>query len=155
MTLRPTPAPAGVARGLRLRFHRMRIAASVMLPVLFAVLAGCASTGASGEAQPPSPARAVLSFYDKGLNHLASVRTGNCPMHPSCSEYSREAFAKHGLVMGWWMTFDRLLRCGRNEAERAPRVFVRGTWKAYDPVAHNDHWWHEPPTESQPPRPTP
>jgi hypothetical protein len=76
-------------------------------------------------------------------------------MHPSCSAYSREAFGKHGLVTGWWMTFDRLLRCGRDEVERAPKVLVRGTWKAYDPVAYNDRWWHDPPVEPSPPGRTP
>jgi putative component of membrane protein insertase Oxa1/YidC/SpoIIIJ protein YidD len=133
----------------------MRIPMSVMLPVVFAFLAGCASTAPPGKAQPPAPARALLSFYDKGLNHLASVRSGTCPMHPSCSEYSRDAFAKHGLVMGWWMTFDRLLRCDPDEVERATRVLVRGTWKAYDPVARNDRWWYEPSDKPQPPRTVP
>ncbi|MCF8061491.1 MAG: membrane protein insertion efficiency factor YidD [Deltaproteobacteria bacterium] len=119
------------------------------------VLAGCASTGAPGKEQPPAPARALLSFYDKGLNHLSSVRSGTCPMHPSCSAYSREAFGKHGLVKGWWMTFDRLLRCDPDEVERSPRVLVRGTWKAYDPVSRNDRWWHESPEEPPSTRRTP
>jgi uncharacterized protein len=64
-------------------------------------------------------------------------------MHPSCSAYSREAFTKHGLLKGWWMTFDRVLRCGRDEMKPAPYTLVHGRWKAYDPVSHNDHWWYE------------
>jgi len=128
---------------------------TLILLGIVALLAGCASPGAPGTAKPPAPARALLSFYDHGLNHLSSVRSGTCPMHPSCSSYSREAFGKHGLVVGWWMTFDRLLRCDPDEVERGTRVLVRGTWKAYDPVSHNDRWWHDPPGAPQPPRRTP
>jgi len=73
-------------------------------------------------------------------------------MHPSCSAYSREAFRKHGFLMGWWMTFDRLIRCGRDEIHLSPRVLVRGTWKTYDPVSRNDSWWHDPPDASPPRR---
>jgi hypothetical protein len=65
-------------------------------------------------------------------------------MHPSCSEYSRQAVAAYGAVIGWTMTMDRLLRCGRNELETAPRVFVDGQWKYYDPLWANDQWWHSP-----------
>jgi uncharacterized protein len=85
----------------------------------------------------------VFLFYNKDLNSLSAVRSGVCPMHPSCSAYSREAFTKHGLLKGWWMTFDRVLRCGRDEMKPAPYTLVHGRWKAYDPVSHNDHWWYE------------
>lgn len=113
--------------------------------------AGCAATAPSGKGTAEPPAQPLFRFYDEGLNHLASVRSGTCPMHPSCSEYSRRAFRKHGLVRGWWMTFDRLLRCGRDELDRSPRVLVQGAWKVYDPVSRNDHWWYDPPEAPAPP----
>jgi hypothetical protein len=37
---------------------------------------------------------------------------------------------------------DRLLRCGRDESKRAPRVLVQGEWKVYDPLVANDIWWY-------------
>ncbi len=109
-------------------------------------LIGCAASGKPKKdaGRAPAPAQAVFWFYDQGLNHLSAVRSGTCPMHPSCSVYSRESFQKHGLLLGWWMTFDRLLRCGRDEIDRSPSLLVGGQWKAHDPVSHNDHWWHEP-----------
>ncbi len=79
----------------------------------------------------------VIGFYRGPLNHLSGVRRGSCPMHPSCSQYSRQAVQRYGLTTGWVMTMDRLMRCGRDELKVAPRVFVDGTWKHYDPVDWN------------------
>jgi len=124
---------------------------TVFLVVLVAAVSGCAATGASrkGEEQIPGPAKALFLFYDKGLNHLSSVRSGTCPSYPSCSAYSREAFKKHGLVMGWLMTCDRLIRCGRDEMDISPKVLVNGSEKTYDPVSRNDFWWYDPPATSK------
>jgi putative component of membrane protein insertase Oxa1/YidC/SpoIIIJ protein YidD len=84
-----------------------------------------------------------LRWYQGPLNHLAAVRRGQCPMHPSCSEYSSQAIARHGLVLGWMMTTDRLMRCGRDEMKFAQRVLANGNWKFYDPVEYNDFWWYK------------
>lgn len=108
---------------------------------------GCATTTSTSpdDDSVPGPAAAFFLLYDKGLNHLSAVRRGTCPMHPSCSGYSRKAFQKHGLVVGWWMTYDRLIRCGRDELKLSPRTLIHGRWKVYDPVSYNDWWWHEEP----------
>jgi hypothetical protein len=63
-------------------------------------------------------------------------------MYPSCSAYARKALEKHGPIIGWTMAVDRLLRCGRDEMDRSPRIFVNGRWKVYDPVEKNDRWWY-------------
>ena len=85
----------------------------------------------------------VLEIYSGPLNHLSAVRRGKCPMYPSCSEYSKQAIHKHGFVVGWMMTMDRLMRCGRDEIKRAPKIFVNGEWLYYDPVEKNDFWWSQ------------
>lgn len=36
---------------------------------------------------------------------------GFCRFHPHCSEYSRQAFAKHGSVKGMYLSIWRVLRC--------------------------------------------
>jgi len=64
-------------------------------------------------------------------------------MYPSDSEYSLQSIQKHGMLVGWIMTMDRLMRCGRNETRFAPRVFINGKWKYYDPVENNDFWWSD------------
>ena len=91
----------------------------------------------------------AIQFYRGPLNHLAAVRFGECPMHPSDSEYSLESFNKHGWVLGWIMTMDRLLRCGRDETRRSPPVRVDGKWKVHDPLANNDFWWYQPASSGQ------
>lgn len=65
-----------------------------------------------------------------------------CPMFPSCSQYSRQAFARHGFFIGWMMTADRLLRCGRDERRHAPAVMANGARLIYDPLDGNDFWWY-------------
>ncbi len=94
----------------------------------------------------------MMGIYSGPLNHLNGVRRGSCPMHPSDSQYSRQAMARFGLLKGWIMTMDRLMRCGRDEIELAPKVFARGAWKAYDPIERND-WsrYREEPAPQGPP----
>jgi putative membrane protein insertion efficiency factor len=63
-----------------------------------------------------------------------------CPMHPSCSRYAIDAVRKHGSVMGWIMTCDRLLRCGLDETRHTPPVRVGQRILSKDPVDNNDFW---------------
>jgi putative membrane protein insertion efficiency factor len=34
-----------------------------------------------------------------------------CRFRPSCSDYAREALARHGACAGMWLTLKRLARC--------------------------------------------
>jgi len=34
-----------------------------------------------------------------------------CRFYPSCSNYSKEALQKHGVLKGLWLTARRLCRC--------------------------------------------
>ena len=36
---------------------------------------------------------------------------GSCRFLPSCADYGAEAFARHGLLRGGWLTLMRLARC--------------------------------------------
>jgi putative component of membrane protein insertase Oxa1/YidC/SpoIIIJ protein YidD len=78
-----------------------------------------------------------ISFYQK----IISPAVGNrCRMHPSCSAYSKEAFHDHGFFIGWFMTCDRLTRCGRDETELSPQVWTPHGRLTLDPVSANDGW---------------
>ncbi|MFH1293489.1 MAG: membrane protein insertion efficiency factor YidD [Pseudomonadota bacterium] len=90
-----------------------------------------------------NPMRSVVEFYQGPLNHLSAVKKAECPMYPPCSEYSIQCFERHGLFIGWVMTHDRLMRCGRDELKLSPSVIVEGKWKCIDPVGNNDFWWYE------------
>ncbi len=86
---------------------------------------------------------ATIQVYRGPLNHLSAVRRGTCPMYPSCSVYSKQAIQKHGMIIGWMMTTDRLMRCGRDEMKLSPQIIINGRSLYYDPVAVNDYWWNE------------
>jgi len=64
-------------------------------------------------------------------------------MHPSCSEYSRQAIARFGFARGWVMSMDRLMRCGRDETRFAPKLWVNGKVKYFDPIENNDLWHNQ------------
>ena len=48
----------------------------------------------------------------------------SCAFVPTCSAYALIAIRRHGVVVGWWMTGKRLLRC---------RPWGRGN-SGYNPV---------------------
>ena len=92
----------------------------------------------AGSDKESNPGRALVRFY---RTYLSPIDGSSCGMHPSCSEYSVEAFEKHGFFTGWVMTIDRLFRCGRDELKRSPWIRVDGEFKCYDPLENNDFWW--------------
>jgi uncharacterized protein len=61
-------------------------------------------------------------------------------MFPNCSEYALSAIRKHGVILGWFMTCDRLMRCGRDEISISPEIIVDGKLKTLDPLDRNDEW---------------
>lgn len=88
-----------------------------------------------------NPMSTIIDFYRGPLNHCSAVRQGVCPMFPSCSEYSKEAFEKYGFFRGAMIASDRIMRCGRDELKTAPLIFVEGKPKFYDPLEWNTSWW--------------
>ncbi len=113
----------------------------IVLPVCWFLLAACANPRLAGQVQPAQdPFSVLMRVYEGPLDHLSAVRRGQCPMHPSCLQYSKQAVSKHGPLMGWFMTTDRLMRCGRDEMKRSRRVRINGQWLYYDPVEENDSW---------------
>jgi putative component of membrane protein insertase Oxa1/YidC/SpoIIIJ protein YidD len=122
-------------------FFRFNIRILPIVLMANLLLLGCATLSPEDPAHPDTSSPMLLKLYQGPLNHLSAVRRGSCPMYPSCSEYARQAMAKHGSVRGWLMATDRLMRCGRDEIRMAPKVRVDGKVKFYDPVDDNDYWW--------------
>lgn len=79
-----------------------------------------------------------IGIYQKFISRADGSR---CPMYPSDSHYAAQAFAQKGLIMGFVLTFDRLLRCGRDETRLAPPILVNGVRLTYDPLSANTFWW--------------
>lgn len=115
----------------------------VLCIVFLALFSACASTTPK-EGEEKTGFRlmgSLVDFYQRDLNHLSAVKASECPMYPSCSKYSKECIQRYGSVIGWTMSVDRLMRCGRDELTESQKIFIDGKWKYYDPVDNNDFWW--------------
>lgn len=113
--------------------------------ILSGLLSSCATSETmKGESEEGfNPFMALVQFYQGPLNHLSAVKQGECPMYPSCSVYSVQSLKKHGPLVGWMMTCDRLIRCGGDECRVSPDIRFNGKLKCRDPVDNNDFWWSQ------------
>ncbi|MBW1981611.1 MAG: membrane protein insertion efficiency factor YidD [Deltaproteobacteria bacterium] len=80
----------------------------------------------------------LVRFFQKVISPVDGNR---CPSYPTCSAYSRQAFEKHGFLLGTLMTVDRLYH-EASEEEYAPMVVVHGVRRIYDPLWANEFWRH-------------
>ena len=80
----------------------------------------------------------IIKFYKK---YISSLDGNRCSMYPSCSKYASTAFKKHGFLIGWIMTCDRLIRCGGDEVLTSKQISVNNKKIYIDPVNANDFWW--------------
>ena len=87
-----------------------------------------------------NPLRFMVRVYRA---YVSPIDGRNCPMYPSCSEYSLLCFRKHGFLVGWVMTCDRLFRCGRDELRLSPWITINREIRVYDPLENNDFWWSD------------
>ena len=99
-----------------------------------------ASTVFSKEKEHSDHFTGITNFYQEYISPIDGQR---CPMYPSCSQYLKNSAKKHGLLTGWVMGLDRLVRCGRDEVKNSSPVWINGVKQIYDPVKNNDFWWSE------------
>lgn len=65
-----------------------------------------------------------IKIYKKIISPLFPPR---CKYYPTCSNYSIEAFKKHGIVKGIILSFWRLLRCNpfsKGGIDYVPEEFI-------------------------------
>ncbi len=113
---------------------------SVTLVMVVALALGAVSPALAGGRKEATDS-SLTSSLDLIRSVLTRADSDRCPMTPSCSAYARQAFRRHGALMGWIMTCDRLLRCGRDEKRLAPHIRINGRIFIYDPIENNDFWW--------------
>jgi putative component of membrane protein insertase Oxa1/YidC/SpoIIIJ protein YidD len=121
--------------------------APLVAMVLFTALV-CLMAPWSASAEPPAvnnstpKTSAAWSTPLKIFQMTISKADGHrCPMYPSCSHYSSQAFDRHNPVMAWILTADRLLRCGRDETRLSKPVLIQGKIRIKDTLADNTFWW--------------
>ena len=50
----------------------------------------------------------LIRFYQICISPL---KPGSCRFTPTCSQYALEAFRKHGIIKGVYLSIRRILRC--------------------------------------------
>ncbi len=87
-----------------------------------------------------SPQSFVIHFYQHGLGHLDGR---SCPSYPVCSAYAREAFQRHGWLVGSWLVMDRLIHEAddlKKNSAIGHMIVWQGERRLYDPLSRNDFW---------------
>ena len=86
-------------------------------------------------------AKKTNSLFDFYKKHISVADGNRCVMYPSCSRYTSLAVEKHGVILGFIMAFDRLVRCNRDEAKLSDKIILNDEHYIYDPIENNDFWW--------------
>ncbi|WP_243372815.1 membrane protein insertion efficiency factor YidD [Geotalea sp. SG265] len=50
----------------------------------------------------------TIRFYQK---YISPYKGASCRFYPSCSNYSLQAFEKHGILTALWYSVLRILKC--------------------------------------------
>jgi putative component of membrane protein insertase Oxa1/YidC/SpoIIIJ protein YidD len=69
---------------------------------------------------------------------LARFQGPRCPHRPSCSAYALEAVSAHGMLVGSWLTVNRLYRSGHAPGHRPLQRDPEGLLR--DPLDDADFW---------------
>ncbi len=93
------------------------------------------------EASRDGPAGRLLidavRFFQK---YISPVDGERCTMVPTCSHYGLQAIRKHGALLGFMMTADRIVH-EYEEQRFVPSVWDGRMHRFLDPVENNDFWF--------------
>lgn len=78
----------------------------------------------------------AVRFYQVAISPADG---GSCMLYPTCSGYAQHALRKHGPIVGFVMTSERVMR--NHVGEHYPTIYKFGRWRNYDPVEANDFWF--------------
>lgn len=53
----------------------------------------------------------LIWLYKHTLSPIFTVLGVNCRFYPTCSDYSRKAFEKHGFLAGLQLSVRRIFKC--------------------------------------------
>lgn len=108
---------------------------------LFLILACSGGAWASSDKPKSREAVAGGQWFHFYKTVVSATDGDRCGMSPSCSSYAAQAFKKHGFFMGWIISCDRLIRCGRDETRLSPHIKSGHRVLTKDTLEDNDFWW--------------
>jgi len=103
-------------------------------------------TTAPGPAEQSPFAKFLVGGVHFFQKFISPVDGDRCTMAPTCSHFALQALKKHGALIGFMMSADRIV----HEYEEHRFVSARWDGKTYrylDPVENNDFWFTAPATE--------
>ena len=53
----------------------------------------------------------LINLYQKGISHMISSKNIHCKFYPTCSEYTKQAVEKYGVIKGGAKGIIRILKC--------------------------------------------
>ena len=53
----------------------------------------------------------LINFYQKYISKIFHSKGVNCKYYPTCSEYTKQAIEKYGVLKGCRLGICRILRC--------------------------------------------
>ena len=54
---------------------------------------------------------AIINFYQKHISCWLVQKNIRCKYYPTCSEYSKQAIEKYGVIKGCLLSIKRILKC--------------------------------------------
>lgn len=110
-------------------------------------LAPVTPEAATVQRKPPRPAvrqtslpkiwlLGAVRFYQVAISPADGA---SCMLYPTCSGYAVQSLRKHGPVVGFVMTSERVMR--NHTGDHYPGIFKFGRWRNHDPVGANDFWF--------------
>lgn len=53
----------------------------------------------------------MIEWYQKNISTYLDSKNIKCKYYPTCSEYTKQAIEKYGVLKGIWLGIKRFLRC--------------------------------------------
>lgn len=53
----------------------------------------------------------LIKFYQKNISCWLETKNIRCKYYPTCSEYSKQAIEKYGVIKGIMLSLKRILKC--------------------------------------------
>lgn len=53
----------------------------------------------------------IVSFINFYQKRISPLKKPSCVFYPTCSDYTKQAIIKYGILKGFYLGFRRILRC--------------------------------------------